>query len=79
MVERWDEYEKVVERLWANAQTEGLIPADLDTRAVARVFLAVHDGLDLQWTLDPKTDTDECWKVLMALIEGRFSLGRDPA
>lgn len=79
MVERWDEYQKVVERLWANAQTEGLIPADLDARAVARVFLAIHDGLDLQWTLDPGTDTDECRKVLMALIEGSFSLGRDPA
>lgn len=42
----------LVDRL-ANAQREGTVDADLDADAVASQILAMFDGLQLQWLLDP--------------------------
>jgi AcrR family transcriptional regulator len=43
----------LVDRL-ANAQREGTVDADLDPDAVASQILALFDGLQLQWLLDPE-------------------------
>jgi AcrR family transcriptional regulator len=43
----------LVDRL-ANAQREGTVDADLDPDAVASQILAMFDGLQLQWLLDPE-------------------------
>ena len=37
----------------ANAQREGTIDADLDAETVASQILAMFDGLQIQWLLDP--------------------------
>ena len=37
----------------ANAQRDGTVDAGLDPRAVASQILAMFDGLQLQWLLDP--------------------------
>jgi AcrR family transcriptional regulator len=43
----------LVDRL-ANAQREGTVDADLEPDAVASQILAMFDGLQLQWLLDPE-------------------------
>lgn len=72
VIKRWRHLLDAEERLWATAQQQGLIPADLDVRAVVRVMQAIHDGLDVQWLLDPQTRVDRCNDVVMALAFGRF-------
>jgi AcrR family transcriptional regulator len=72
VAQRWEHHTAIAERLWANAQMEGLIPPDLDPRAVARVTLAIHDGLDVQWSLDRDLDVDRCQAVVLAMLVGRF-------
>ena len=46
----------LVDRL-ANAQREGTVDADLDPESVASQILAMFDGLQLQWLLDPEAST----------------------
>jgi hypothetical protein len=46
----------------------------LNPAAIARVLLAIHDGLDLQWSLDSGLDVEACREVVMALLRGRFAL-----
>jgi hypothetical protein len=43
----------LVDRL-GNAQREGTVDADLDPESVASQILAMFDGLQLQWLLDPE-------------------------
>lgn len=78
VVDRWDHHTAVVEHLLIEVQEQGRIPTDLDPKAVARVLLAIHDGLDLQWALDPTLDSDACRDVVMAFLRGGFSLGDEP-
>lgn len=75
VVDRWEHHTGVVEPLLTEVQAQGSLPSDLDPRAVARVMLAIHDGLDLQWSLDPSLDIDACRDVVMAFLQGRLSLG----
>ena len=77
VVGRWEHHSGVAERLLARGQEEGLIPPELDPRAVARVLLAIHDGLDVQWSFDPSLDVSACRAVVMALLQGRFALTDD--
>ena len=53
---------------------KGEINAELDANAVARLYLAIHDGLELQKTIDPDTDTHKCAEAFKALCRGNFSL-----
>lgn len=69
---RWTHHTAVIEGLWEKAQQQGFIPAHLDPRAVARVTLAIHDGLDLQWSLDPSLDVERCQEVVLAMLQGSF-------
>ena len=77
VVDRWHHHSAVTEPALAEVQGQAMIPSHLDPQAVARVMLALHDGLDLQWSLDPTLDIDACREVVMALLEGDISLRRD--
>jgi len=80
VVDRWEHHSAVTEPALTGAREQAMIPSHLDPRAVARVMLALHDGLDLQWSLDPSLDVDACRDVVMALLQGDFSLRRgEPA
>jgi len=77
VVDRWEHHTGVAERLLAEVQEQAMIPSHIDPRSLARVMLAIHDGLDLQWSLDPKLDVDACRDVVMALLSGDLSLRSD--
>ncbi len=44
------------EDLLIEARDDGLVAPDVDTRSAAAVLIAVLDGLQLQWLLDPAFD-----------------------
>jgi len=77
VVGRWKHHADVVERLLADGQEQGLIARDLDVHAIASVLLAVHDGLDVQWSLEKDLDVERCRDVVLALITGRFRAAGD--
>jgi AcrR family transcriptional regulator len=75
VVSRWEHHIGVAERLWMEAQRDGLVDRTLDPRAVARVTLAIHDGLGVQWSLDRDLDIERCQEVVIAMLRGRFWSG----
>lgn len=50
-------------------QASGRVAADLDPEHVARVMVALADGLQVQWTLDPSVDMagdlERAWALLI--------------
>jgi len=50
-------------------QAGGLIPADLDAEHLARVMVAIADGLQVQWSLDSSidmgSDLERAWNLLV--------------
>ena len=64
-----DRYETVrrhtAERL-TREQAEGLIPSTLDPAVAARLMMAVMDGLQIQWLLDPSLDMDAAYNDFIA-------------
>ncbi len=68
----WGDILERLERIIKRAQEQGEINPDLDAIAVARLFLAMHDGLVLQKTIDPDTDTREYFSAFKALYSGNF-------
>jgi AcrR family transcriptional regulator len=77
VADRWHHHSAVTEPAFTEVQEQAMIPPHLDARAVSRVMLAIHDGLDLQWSLDPSLDIDACRDVVMALLQGDLSLTSD--
>jgi AcrR family transcriptional regulator len=53
-LERYSDRRSVLTDRLANAQREGTIDAELDPGSVASQILAMFDGLQLQWLLDPE-------------------------
>jgi AcrR family transcriptional regulator len=51
---------RVAERL-ARDSAEGRIPASVDPAMAARIMLAVMDGLQIQWLLEPSLEMDEAF------------------
>jgi AcrR family transcriptional regulator len=51
---RYGERRSILTDRLANAQREGTVDADLDPESVASQILAMFDGLQLQWLLDPE-------------------------
>lgn len=51
-----------------DAQANGSIPAGLDPESIATVFIALSDGLQVQWLLDPEVDMAgqlaSLWRIL---------------
>jgi len=52
------------------AQAEGAIAPDVDAEALARLFQAASDGLQLQWMLDPDVDMAATVDVLFTALIG---------
>lgn len=55
-------------RIVRSEQDLGLIDPDVAPETLARILLAVSDGLQVQWLLDPEIDMAEHFKVLGKLI-----------
>jgi AcrR family transcriptional regulator len=51
---RYGERRRVLVERLSDAQREGTVDADLDPASVASQILAMFDGLQLQWLLDPE-------------------------
>ena len=52
-LERYRERRRILIRRLAEAQREGLVDAGLDAEMVAPQVLAMFDGLQIQWLLEP--------------------------
>ena len=72
VVSRWHKYGPVDAEVWSRAQASGRVDGDLDPEAITQVMMAIHDGLDLRWALDPTFDIEGCREVVIALIKGQF-------
>lgn len=59
-------------RIVSSEQERGLMDPDVDPKTVARILLAVSDGLQIQWLLDPGIGMAEHFKVLGKLMAGGF-------
>jgi AcrR family transcriptional regulator len=51
-----------------DAQRAGSLPADLEAESVATIFIALSDGLQVQWLLDPSADMAKQISYLWGLI-----------
>ena len=60
-VNRYARVREVVAERLTRESTEGLIPATIDPDLAARVMLAVMDGLQIQWLLDPSMEMDAAY------------------
>ena len=70
VLKRWQHHCDLAETFIGRAQERGQISATLDPRAMARVMIAIHDGLNLQAALDPDVDLEACREVSMAMTFG---------
>jgi AcrR family transcriptional regulator len=68
----WDEVFEMLEEIIRRGQELGEINPDIDTRALARAYIAVHDGLILQKTLDPEVDIWKLTDVFWAMHRGEL-------
>lgn len=55
------------------AEADGDIASGADLPAIAAVVLAVMDGLQSQWLLDPSVDMDHCFGVFLSMLERSLS------
>jgi AcrR family transcriptional regulator len=60
-VNRYAHVREVVAERLTRESTEGRIPATIDPELAARVMLAVMDGLQIQWLLDPSMEMDAAY------------------
>ena len=60
-VNRYAHVREVVAERLTRESTEGRIPATIDPDLAARVMLAVMDGLQIQWLLDPSMEMDAAY------------------
>ncbi len=63
----WDDVLVILEEIIGRGQERGEINPNLDTRALARFYIAIHDGFILQKTVDPEVDIRKLTEVLWAL------------
>lgn len=54
--------------LFASAQAEGKVRADVDSHLAARLTFAVMDGLQIQWLLEDDHDMVEAFDLLLTLL-----------
>lgn len=77
VVGRWRKYQPVDEEVWSKAQADGWVSDGLDPKAITEVMMAIHDGMDLRWALDPTLDVEGCRDVVIALLKGQFRIDGD--
>jgi AcrR family transcriptional regulator len=54
----------------SRAQQQGFMRRDVDAARLATILLAVMDGLQLQWLLDPRVDMAGCFAEFSRILEG---------
>jgi AcrR family transcriptional regulator len=59
-----------VTRALSRPEVRSRMPAALDPESVARIVLALQDGLQLQWLYDNSTDTPRLMEQVLALLIG---------
>lgn len=70
-------WRRVVERILAEAQADGSLPAGLDTRREAVALVALADGLSIHTMLDPELLshlTDSSGSVRLRFIDNRWEV-----
>lgn len=72
----WNDVLKNVEDIIHRGQERGEINAEMDPHALARVYLALHDGVLLQKTVDPSLDLWKLVQVFKALHNGQLWEGQ---
>ena len=55
-VERYELLRKITAERIELARSKGLLKADIDLKIASQVLIAVMDGLQIQWLLDPNQD-----------------------
>ena len=68
----WDDVLEILGDIIRRGQERGEINPDVDSRALARVYMAVHDGLVLQKTVDPEVDIGELTEIFWAMHRGEL-------
>jgi AcrR family transcriptional regulator len=64
-------YRKVRSRLGASLRTEqeaGRVQVDTEPEVLAAIIIAVMDGLQTQWLLDPSVDMNAAFRAFVALL-----------
>jgi AcrR family transcriptional regulator len=79
MREHWDDGEKNITESMRNFADQGLTGPDIDYDTLARLFIAVHDGLMIMKILNPERDLQKCFAVFNALIANYIRISTDNA
>ncbi|WP_374976777.1 TetR/AcrR family transcriptional regulator [Microbacterium trichothecenolyticum] len=69
-----ERYSSLIDRMTREisaAQAAGAIVADAEPAVLARVYVAVMDGLQVQWLYDPSTDMPHAIATLLGLMTQR--------
>jgi AcrR family transcriptional regulator len=69
-----ERYSSLIDRMTREisaAQAAGAIVADAEPAVLARVYVAVMDGLQVQWLYDPSTDMPHAIATLLSLMTQR--------
>jgi AcrR family transcriptional regulator len=64
-------YSSLIDRMAGEisaAQAAGTMTADADAAVLARIYVAVMDGLQVQWLYDPSTDMSHAIATLLGLM-----------
>jgi len=77
MVERYQRIRDRLERNLQRAEEDGEIAPGADWAALAAIVVAVMDGLQLQWLLDPSLDMTAHYRAFRLLVEGALGAGDD--
>lgn len=72
--EVWDDVMEEFEDVIRQGQERGEINPDVDPRALARIYLAIHDGLVLRKTIDPDVDIWELTEIFWAMHRSQLWL-----
>lgn len=73
MVERYDRIRSRILRNLRLGEEAGDIGAGFDLEALAAVVVAVMDGLQFQWLLDPGIDMERCYRTFRQMITGALT------
>jgi AcrR family transcriptional regulator len=65
-VKRYEHVRAVAAERLAEETSEGHIPSTIDPAIAARLMLAVMDGLQIQWLLDPTLEMDTAYNDFIA-------------
>jgi len=69
-VERYDKIRRRLARTLRDDEQAQRLPPGLDADAIAAVIVAVMDGLQTQWLLDPRIDMVEAFRAFTDLLSG---------